>query len=99
MLLFQWGTYDWGHGLWFQYGIVRQFILESDDGEQGDFWQLHLTHYYAPSATTAAFGRGSEWCEEPAGVPPFRVVLESVPASEFVIGTVASRSDMYFELV
>ena len=27
MLLYQWGTYDWGEGKYFQIDITRQFIL------------------------------------------------------------------------
>jgi len=41
MLLFQWGTYDWGHGLRFEFDVTRQCIL--GDGDDDDITQLHLT--------------------------------------------------------
>src|SRR5689334_3955432 len=47
MLLYQWGTYDWGHGERFEINISRQFI-ESTDDEQGTMRQLSLTFRFEP---------------------------------------------------
>jgi hypothetical protein len=48
MLLFQWGTYDWGKGRHFELNITRQFIeqgLEDDDAIS----QLSLTYRFTPN--------------------------------------------------
>jgi hypothetical protein len=38
MLLFEWGTYDWGQGAGFELGITRQFIdLHPDYGTADDY--------------------------------------------------------------
>lgn len=41
MLLFQFGTYDWGQGLWFELDITRQFadlehVYEDEDDDDDD---------------------------------------------------------------
>lgn len=67
MLLFQWGTYDWGTGRHFGLNITRQFIEESlqDDGAIS---QLSLTFRFDPSAELVAFGDGNRWCGGPREV-------------------------------
>lgn len=40
MLLFQWGTYDWGEGERFEIDLVRQVMVNEA------IWQLHLTYPY-----------------------------------------------------
>lgn len=42
MLLFQWGTYDWGSGRRFELSITRQFI-ENDQQDDCAISQLSLT--------------------------------------------------------
>ena len=42
MLLFQWGTYDWGTGEQFSLSLTRQ-IIRCENAEDEDFWQLSLT--------------------------------------------------------
>src|SRR5690554_5476422 len=44
MLLFQWGTYDWGEGERFEIDLVRQVMVNEA------IWQLHLTYRYPPSS-------------------------------------------------
>jgi len=64
MLLYQWGTHDWGNGAHFAIGLTRQFIL-SGDSEDEHIWQLSLTFHFTPSETLRAFGSGSKWCSSP----------------------------------
>src|SRR5678815_803153 len=52
MLLFQWGTYDWGKGQHFELDITRQLV--PGPGEDEDIWQLQLTFRFAPEATLRA---------------------------------------------
>ena len=85
MLLFEWGTYDWGEGASFELCISRQFIETGAEGEP-EISQLRLVFKYAPSSELAAFGEGNRWCNSSTEVsgfaeyiqasPPFRVVAE-----------------------
>ena len=71
MLLFQWGTYDWGEGEHFQLGLTRQLIL-SDDAEDEDIWQLSLTLLFDATDDFKAIGAGNEWCDSVQALPRFR---------------------------
>ena len=42
MILFQYGTYDWGNGKFFQFDITRQFIKPNDD----EPYQLSMTLFF-----------------------------------------------------
>ena len=64
MLLFQWGTYDWGKGEFFEFDITRQFILDGE-AEDENIWQLSLTFKYVATDTLFALGAGEEWCPSP----------------------------------
>jgi hypothetical protein len=79
MLLYQWGSYDWGSGKRFELNITRQFIeaaLEDDDAIS----QLSLTYRYNPSTVFDALGAGSCWEDES---PVFReFILASASFSE-----------------
>jgi hypothetical protein len=80
MLLFQWGTHDWGEGPAFEVSIVRQFIVADDEDEEPR--QLDLQFRFPPSAGAAA-GEASRWCESPDGLPEFR---------RFVTGSAALKA-------
>jgi hypothetical protein len=87
MILFQWGTFDWGSGPAFEYDIIRQLCIEidydalinSDDDEEDDdeddlgegIWQLHLTVYFRPDEENARLGSGERWLERPDGIGEF----------------------------
>jgi hypothetical protein len=87
MLLFQWGTYDWGSGLMFEVDITRQLIR--GDGEDDDIWQLHLTYRFPPSEPLSAIGEGNRWCAEPSDLPSFEEFMMTHPA----LAAVGSRDD------
>ena len=38
MLLFQWGTFDWGAGEHFAFNLTRQIIVD-EEAEDEDIWQ------------------------------------------------------------
>jgi hypothetical protein len=69
MLLFQWGTHDWGHGPAFEVSIVRQLIVAGDQDEEPR--QLDLRFLFEPAAGAAA-GEGNRWCQAPDGLAAFR---------------------------
>lgn len=65
MLLYQWGSYDWGTGKYFELNITRQFIeaeLEDDDAIS----QLSLTYKYNPSVELERLGAGNFWEDGPS---------------------------------
>lgn len=76
MLLFQWGTYDWGEGKNFELDVARQFI----DREKDEPKQLHILMKFPPSETTKALGDGNEWCEAPKHVDAFVRFIRSCNA-------------------
>jgi hypothetical protein len=69
MLLFQWGTHDWGDGPAFEVSIVRQLIAAGDEDEEPR--QLDLRFRLAPPAGAATPG-GSRWCASPDELAAFR---------------------------
>jgi len=76
MLLFQWGTYDWGEGEFFDFEIVRQLI----DPEEYEIFQLMLTMKFESTDTLKKLGDGNEWCEHPEGLDDFeRFIQDSQP--------------------
>ena len=71
MLLFQWGTYDWGQGEHFQLDLTRQLVL-SEDAEDEDIWHLSLTFLFDPVDELRALGAGNAWCDTVQALPKFR---------------------------
>jgi len=82
MLLFQWGTYDWGKGKHFKVDITRQLIRGGGDDE--DIWQLHLTHCFLPSDVLSGLGGDDRWCVTPDELAAFEVFIEQHPSMELV---------------
>ncbi len=93
MLLFQWGTYDWGSGEHFELDITRQ--LAPDVGEF-DFSasQLSLTFLFEPSGALRALGEGNRWAYTPEDLSDF----ESFVRGSAALQAVASRTDGRVEL-
>ncbi|MFN0056543.1 MAG: hypothetical protein ACKV0T_30725 [Planctomycetales bacterium] len=81
MLLFQWGTYDWGAGPAFEVSIVRQFIVANEEDDEPR--QLDLQFRFAPAAGASA-GKGNCWCESPDRLPEFQRFIMGSPALEAV---------------
>ena len=71
MLLYQWGTYDWGEGEAFELNITRQFISPETEEEEGDecIWQLGLTFKFTPERIK---GASNQWCTSPEKLEDFR---------------------------
>ncbi len=65
MMLFQWGTYNWGDGLFSDFDLTRQFII-GDEGEDEDIWQLSLTFEFLPTDDLTNLGSGNRWCDNPS---------------------------------
>lgn len=69
MLLFEWGTNDWGEGPSFEVNLTRQFMI-TDDVEEPR--QLSLIFCFAPVDAPSGLKDGNKWCESPDGLPAFR---------------------------
>jgi hypothetical protein len=88
MLLFQWGTYDWGKGPAFEVDITRQLIRT--DTREKEIWQLRLVFRYEPLVGEAA-GERNQWCASLDELAAFRkfitrsaafkAVAQQIPAS------------------
>lgn len=79
MLLFQWGTYDWGEGRRFELNLTRQFIEQELEGDDA-ISQLSLTYKFDATPERDALGEGNRWCHDLAELAAFRVfVLASPP--------------------
>ena len=79
MLLFQWGTHDWGDGAHFEIDITRQLVVPADE-EDRDIWQLSLSFRLSPQPHFSALRSGSRWCHEPNQLNQFRHFIEASPA-------------------
>jgi hypothetical protein len=58
MLLFQWGTYDWGSGKHFELNITRQFI-EEDAQDDAAISQLTLTYKFESTSELESITAGN----------------------------------------
>lgn len=67
MLLFQYGTHDWGDGENFELNLTRQVIKsngdDEDDEDDESLIQLALTFVY-PSAKVGRIKSFNQWCRE-----------------------------------
>ena len=84
MLLFQWGTYDWGQGPSFELDLTRQSIVVAtddvpDDENQGEMFQLRCCLHYPPSGLLA-LGAGNRWCHSPEELAEFTEYVFGHPA-------------------
>ncbi|WP_156116764.1 hypothetical protein [Massilia sp. 9096] len=85
LLLYEWGTYDWGSGKYFELAITRQFIeaqLDDDDAIS----QLSLIYKYVPRHELEILGVGNQWQDGPAdfrqfisGSASFALVADAIP--------------------
>jgi hypothetical protein len=87
MLLFQWGTYDWGKGEHFEVDLARQFIF--GDGEDEDVWQFHVMFRFAPIELFRQLANGDRWCKSLEELPEFTSFVRGHPATL----AVGSRTD------
>ena len=79
MLLFQWGTYDWGEGERFELDLTRQVILPDEEDDDA-IWQLHLTYRFPTSPKLASLESGDRWCSAPEEISEFEEWVKGMPA-------------------
>ena len=83
MLLYQWGTYDWGQGRFFQCDITRQFIIADSEGDDG-FRQLSFTCFFQPSPTFDALKSGNRWCHSLDDLVAFETFIRESEAYQTI---------------
>jgi hypothetical protein len=71
MLLFQWGTYNWGEGEHFSLSLTRQLVV-SDEAEDEAIWQLSLIFEFEPDTELKELGSGNRWCHSLLKLAEFR---------------------------
>ncbi len=91
MLLFQWGTYDWGMGPQFELDITRQFIRAA--GEDEDIQQLSPTFVFPANAIAS----GDRWCHTPDDVDDFAKYVTSHAAYAAAVQAKPRRIELDFE--
>jgi hypothetical protein len=94
MLLFQWGTYDWGDGPSFQYDITRQLVESGRDDP--DIWQLSLTAHFVPTRDTIELGSGNRWYPTVAQSAELLEFVRDHPTTAYVEGTTPDRVELDF---
>ena len=96
MLLFQWGTYDWGHGRRFELDIVRQVIVP-DESDDDAIWQLHLTYRFGVSALLVGLGSGDKWCGSPSELATFERYIANSPVTAALAGRLDAEVEVLYE--
>ena len=79
MLLFQWGTYNWGEGRFFEFDITRQFITFTDD-EDYVTSQLRFTFFFEPCPALEDLQPGNKWCYNPRDLMEFEAFIKDSSA-------------------
>jgi hypothetical protein len=76
MLLFEWGTYNWGEGSFFQCDITRQFIVDGLEGDDA-ISQLSMRFYFIPNPEFDNLKSGGRWCESPDELFNFNLFINT----------------------
>lgn len=80
MLLFQYGTFDFGNGPKFDLNLTRQ-LTYGDTSDDPEIWQLQLTYSFQPDSDWAVIGSHNAWCPNPESLDQF---MRDVLASEAI---------------
>ena len=96
MLLYQYGTWDWGQGRHFGLDITRQFIIGGGAADE-DIWQLSLTFVFAPSPELLAVKSDNRWCHSPDERDDLRSFILATPAYEIAAATPILRVDLHYD--
>jgi hypothetical protein len=97
MLLFQWGTYDWGEGGHFEVDMVRQFAKAQPSGDPV-LSQLHATAYFGPSGFSE-LSASHFWCHSVEDSGDFRERVLASAAFERTADLSPRKSEIRWELV
>jgi hypothetical protein len=91
MLLYQWGTYDWGTGRSFAFNITRQFVDSSKEEDEDAMSQLSLTFYFQPIPKLNEMKASNQWCSAPEELDDFMTFIIASEAFQQVASSQADR--------
>ena len=87
MLLYEWGTYDWGDGEHFELNVTRKFILDGQD----EPFQLSMTLLFDPTDECIQLGHSNKWCLSPDGLDEFADFVRKSPPFGLLGGRVCPK--------
>jgi hypothetical protein len=93
MLLFEWGTFDWGDGPAFEVSVARQLIATGDEDDEPR--QLRLTFRFKASAA-GTVRSGNRWCESPDVLPAFRKFINRSSAFKAIGETTPTAVELRY---
>jgi hypothetical protein len=96
MLLYQWGTYDWGRGEFFELNVTRQLIHDGS-GEDEDIWQLGLTFKFTPTGPLRGLRHGNRWCSNPDELEEFEKFIRASEAFQALAAAAPAAHDLRYE--
>jgi hypothetical protein len=96
MLLFQWGSRDWGQDRFFEVDITRQLVLASEIDDDA-IMQMSFTFRYAPGPATEPLGKGHQWCYGPTDVESLRAFVMGHPATQFMAAATPAQRELRLE--
>jgi hypothetical protein len=96
MLLYEWGTYDWGQGESFELSITRQLIHDGTS-EDEDIWQLRLIFKFSPTYPLRALGRGDRWCHDLGELEDFDRFIRASEAFQVLAAATPAALDLRYE--
>jgi hypothetical protein len=95
MLLFEYGTFNWGQGANFQIGLTRQLIGMHDDEEEAEdyMYQLQVTLFYNPSEfeSLPAFNK---WSNEFSDLNDFKNMIVNSAGYQVALSKKAIRLEI-----
>ncbi len=99
MLLFQWGTHDWGKGRFFNLNLTRQFIQSAEDPDDESMSQLKLTFFYEPQIPLEQLVSGNRWCGNCEELAEFKIFIAGSAAFHAVAAFAVSRVELDYDFV
>jgi hypothetical protein len=96
MLLYEWGTYNWGRGEFFDLSITRQLIHDST-GEDENIWQLGLTFKFSPTPPLRALGKDNRWCHDLGELEEFERFLRASQAFQLLAAVIPTAVELRYE--
>ncbi len=95
MLLFQWGTYDWGDGAFFDLNITRQLIFGGF--EDKNIWQLSLIFKFNPTDAMRTLDSGYKWCGSLGDTHQLSKFIHDSNAFQLVAHETPDKVELEFE--
>ena len=96
MLLFQWGTSDWGSGRTFELDLTRQ-VITTEAVDDDAIWQLHVTMHFSVTSESDQLGSGNRWCHDPSELEELRSFVDGADATKYARSHKPDRVEISFE--